>query len=55
MLITDFSSNSFEMAYMNKPTIIYIPGKVYVTTYMKQYHIENIPNYAHLTYCETQD
>ena len=25
VLITDFSSNSFEMAYMDKPTITYIP------------------------------
>ena len=26
LLVTDFSSNSFEMAYMDKPTVSYVPG-----------------------------
>ena len=30
VLVTDFSSNSFEMAYMGKPTIVYVPGLKYV-------------------------
>ena len=29
-LITDFSSTSFEFAYMDKPTFVYVPDLDYV-------------------------
>ena len=51
-IVTDFSSNSFEMAYMNKPSIIYVPGINQVRLSCSRYHIENL-NYPHMTYCKT--
>ena len=39
VLITDFSSNGFEMAMMNKPVLVYIPGKNEVLTSNKHYRI----------------
>ena len=53
MLITDFSSNTFEMAYMNKPTLIYIPDLDYVRQKMKHYSVDRIHDYPHLIYCNT--
>jgi len=50
VLVTDFSSNSFEMAYMNKPSIIYVPGSNEVKHNHKHYHIEKL-NYPHMVFC----
>ena len=52
-LITDFSSTSFEFAYMDKPTFVFIPDLDCVKNNMPQYHIENIKNYPHLIWCDT--
>ena len=52
-LITDFSSTSFEFAYMDKPTFVYVPDLDYVKQNIPQYHMENIQNYPHLTWCDT--
>lgn len=42
------------MAYMDKPSIIYVPGKNEVKSQCKNYHIENL-NYPHMCYCNTKD
>ena len=55
LIITDFSSNSLEMAYMDKPTIVYVPDKRDVLQTCPQYSIDAVKNYANMTYCETQD
>lgn len=56
VLVTDFSSNSFEMAYMDKPTISWIPDPEYVTKNMKsQYHMENIKNHPHIIQCQKKE
>ena len=54
VLVTDFSSNSFEMAYMGKPTVVYIPGIDEVVFNHKQYHLERL-DYPHMTICSTVD
>lgn len=54
ILITDFSSTSFEFAYMDKPTFVYIPDLDYVKKNCPNYKINNIKNYQHLIYCENQ-
>lgn len=53
ILVTDFSSTSFEFAYMDKPTLVYIPDKNYVKNHLKNYKMENISKYPHLTMCNT--
>jgi CDP-glycerol glycerophosphotransferase (TagB/SpsB family) len=53
ILVTDFSSNTFEMAYMNKPTMVYVPGIQYVRQKLPFYKIENIGKYKHLIYCDS--
>lgn len=53
-LVTDFSSNSFEMAYMNKPTFAFVPGIQHVNSKMKQYNVGNLSTYKHITYCNTK-
>ena len=55
LLITDFSSNCFEMAYMDKPSVIYVPGIEEVRRTMPQYHMENFGHYENLTYCKSID
>ena len=52
VLVTDFSSNSFEMAYMDKPTVCWIPDVQYVRKkcYL-QYHIDDISKYSHIIRC----
>lgn len=52
-LITDFSSNTYEFAFMNKPAFVYIPDENYVRLNMKKYNIDNIKKYQHMTYCKT--
>ena len=52
-LITDFSSTSFEFAYMDKPTFVYVPDLDCVKQNMPHYHIENIQDYPHLAWCDT--
>ena len=52
-LITDFSSTSFEFAYMDKPTFVYVPDIDCVKRKMQRYHIENIKKYPHLIWCDT--
>lgn len=51
VLITDFSSNSFEMSYMGKKTIHFVPDREYVKRNMKQYHMENVSKYPHMIEC----
>ena len=53
ILVTDFSSTSFEFAYMDKPTLVYIPDKNYVNNHLKNYKMENISKYPHLTMCNS--
>jgi len=55
VLVTDFSSNSFEMAYMDKPTIGYVPGEQDVRRNLPHYHIENLKKHPNVTYCNTMD
>ena len=44
------------MAYMNKPSIIWIPeGVDEIKKDYPQYHPENISKYKHMFYCDTQD
>ena len=45
VLVSDFSSNTFEFAYMDKPTIYYVPDKKYVKTNMRQYDITAAKHY----------
>lgn len=52
-LITDFSSTSFEFAYMDKPTFVYVPDIDCVKKRMPHYHLENIKKYPHLIWCDT--
>ena len=55
VLIGDFSSNSFEMAYMDKPTVAYIPGEMEVRQHLHTYHIDNMKKYKNIMYCKTID
>lgn len=55
VLVTDFSSNSFELAYMDKPSVIFVPGQEYVRTYMPHYHIDKLREYPHMVYSGTVD
>ena len=55
LLITDFSSNSFDLAYLGKKTIIYIPDPEYVVKYMTHYKIDKIEKYPHLVRCDFND
>ena len=52
VLITDISSNNFEMAYMDKPTLVYVPGLPYVKWDMPHYHFENMSKFNHLKRCK---
>lgn len=54
VLVTDFSSNNFEMAYMDKPSIIYVPGLQEVKRNHRNYHIENL-NYPQMVYCKNRE
>lgn len=45
LLITDFSSTSFEFAMMNKPTVVFIPDISDIKTKYPRYHINEIKNY----------
>lgn len=54
LLVTDFSSNSFEMAYMDKPTVNYIPDLKVVLEGTTQYSIEAMAKYPHMHLCRTQ-
>ena len=53
LIITDFSSNSLEMAYMDKPSVIYVPGVGDVKQNMPHYHMENFHKYKNMTYCSS--
>lgn len=53
LLITDFSSTSFEFALMNKPTISFIPDIGSVKSKYIQYKIDEIRNYDHICPCKT--
>lgn len=53
MLITDFSSNSFEMAYMDKPSIFYVPGMNEIDS-KSSYRPENIKNHENLFPCSSR-
>lgn len=56
VLITDFSSNSFEMAYMDKPTVCWIPGMEDVLEgKFPMYDVSAIKHHRHITYCDTMD
>lgn len=50
MLVTDFSSNSFEMAYLDKPSVIFVPGIDYVSKYMTHYNIKKLTQHEHMVY-----
>jgi CDP-glycerol glycerophosphotransferase (TagB/SpsB family) len=52
-LVTDFSSTSFEFAYMDKPTFMYVPDMNCVVKNIPQYHLENVEMYPHLIPCGT--
>ena len=52
VLVTDFSSNSFEMAYMDKFSVIYVPGRTEVNDKHKKYHVGQL-KYPHMIYCKT--
>ena len=52
-LITDFSSNSFELAYMDKPTFAFVPGSEQVRLTMRQYVVDKLQSYPHINYCKT--
>jgi CDP-glycerol glycerophosphotransferase (TagB/SpsB family) len=54
LLVTDFSSNSFEMAYMDKPSVIYIPGANDLNASLNHYHLEHL-DYVHMSYCKTKE
>ena len=54
VLVTDFSSNSFEMAYMDKPSVIYIPGANDLNASLNHYHLEHL-DYVHMSYCKTKE
>lgn len=42
------------MAYMNKPTIMYIPGYSTLKHDAPHYHIENHKLFSHIFFCKTQ-
>lgn len=52
-LITDFSSTSFEFAYMDKPTFVFVPDLETVKEMVTQYHLDAIQEYPHLIWCDT--
>ena len=54
LLVTDFSSNSFELAYMDKPTVNYIPDLKAVLEGNTLYNIEAMSRYPHMHLCRTQ-
>ena len=53
-IVTDFSSNAYEMAVIGKPCFYYIPDVKYVQENMKQYNIENFEKYSIGKLCNTQ-
>jgi CDP-glycerol glycerophosphotransferase (TagB/SpsB family) len=53
-IVTDFSSNAYEMAVIGKPCFYYIPDVKYVQENMKQYKIENFEKYSIGKLCNTQ-
>lgn len=55
MIITDFSSNAFEMSVIGKPTLYYIPDIDYVNKNMKQYNMDNLKKFCIGKYCNNFD
>ena len=55
ILVTDFSSNSFEMAYMDKLTVGYVPGLQDVLKRNRRYNIEQLKRCEHITYCNDRE
>ena len=53
-IVTDFSSNAYEMAVIGKPCFYYIPDIDYVKENMEQYDIDNFNEYSIGKYCKTQ-
>lgn len=54
LLVTDFSSNHLEMAYIDKPSIIYVPGLDDVYKSHKNYHLDKL-TYPNMFYCKTMN
>ena len=55
VLVTDFSSNSFELALLNRPSVVFVPGIDDVKRNQSQYYrIENL-NYPQMSYCSSLD
>lgn len=51
-IVTDFSSNAYEMAVIGKPAFYYIPDLKYVKRNMTQYDIESFDKYSIGKYCK---
>lgn len=52
LLITDISSNAYEMAVIGKPTFYYIPDMEYVKKNMTNYKIDNLKKNSIGKYCD---
>lgn len=54
-IVTDFSSNAYEMAVIDKPTFYYIPDYDYVINNIKEYDVKSLKENCIGKFCNNQD